>query len=71
MTGPRDSVIGMKREIVVPRFLSGLPNRFEVAEGQAILCGVIIDVDASTGRAQNISRFQSLHEPLAGKQEQS
>ena len=63
MTGPRDSVIGMKREIVVPRFLSALPNRFEVAEGAAILCGVVIDVDSTTGRAQNISRLQVLHEP--------
>ena len=63
MTGPRDSVIGMKREIVVPKFLSGLPNRFEVAEGAALLCGVIVDVDAATGRAQNISRIQVLHEP--------
>jgi metallophosphoesterase (TIGR00282 family) len=62
MTGPRDSVIGMKREIVVPRFLSGLPNRFEVAEGAAMLCGVIIDINCETGRAQNITRLQVPHE---------
>jgi metallophosphoesterase (TIGR00282 family) len=65
MTGPRDSVIGMKREIVVPRFLTALPNRFEVADGPALLCGVIIDIDAQTGRAQNITRIQVLHEPHA------
>jgi metallophosphoesterase (TIGR00282 family) len=65
MTGPRDSVIGMKREIVVPRFLSALPNRFEVAEGLTLLCGVLIDVDAHSGRAQNISRIQVVHEPPA------
>ena len=59
MTGPVDSVIGMKRDIVLPRFLSGLPARFEVAEGEAQLCGVIVDIDAATGQATAIQRIQT------------
>jgi metallophosphoesterase (TIGR00282 family) len=59
MTGPVDSVIGMKRDIVLPRFLSGLPARFEVAEGEAQLCGVMVDIDPLTGRATAIQRVQS------------
>lgn len=58
MTGPAVSVIGMKCDIVLPRFTSGLPSRFEVAEGEAQLCGVLVDIDAATGQATNIQRLQ-------------
>jgi 2',3'-cyclic-nucleotide 2'-phosphodiesterase len=56
MTGPRDSVIGMSREIVLQRFLTQIPARFEVAGGPAQLNGVLIEVDAATGRALGIRR---------------
>ncbi len=58
MCGPRDSVIGVKREQVVERFLTQMPNRFEVAGGPALLQGAIIDVDESSGRARSIARVQ-------------
>lgn len=58
MTGPIDSVIGMKCEVVLPRFTTLLPSRFEVAEGTARLCGVLIDIDPATGRASGIARIQ-------------
>lgn len=58
MTGPVDSVIGMKRDIVIPRFTGGLPARFEVAEGEAQLCAVLIDIDSVRGRATAIQRVQ-------------
>ena len=58
MTGPVDSVIGMKRDIVLPKFTSGLPARFEVAEGEAQLCGVLVDIDPVTGQATAIKRVQ-------------
>jgi metallophosphoesterase (TIGR00282 family) len=58
MTGPRDSVIGMRRDIVIPRFTSGLPARFEVAEGEAQCCAVLIDIDPESGRATAIQRLQ-------------
>ena len=58
MTGPMTSVIGMRCDIVLPRFTSLLPARFEVADGDAQLCGVLIDVDAQTGLATAIQRLQ-------------
>jgi hypothetical protein len=59
MTGPMDSIIGMRRDIVIPKFLSGLPARFEVADGEAQLCAVILDIDPMTGRARSVKRIQS------------
>lgn len=58
MTGPIDSIIGMRRDIVIPKFTSGLPARFEVAEGDAQLCGVLVDIVPATGRATAIQRIQ-------------
>lgn len=57
MTGPRDGVIGMDRERILERFLTGLPVRFEVASGPAQLNAVVIDVDERTGRARRIERI--------------
>jgi len=58
MCGPRDSVIGVKRELVIERFLKQMPARFEVAGGPALLQGALIDVDETTGRARAITRVQ-------------
>ncbi|MBI4557803.1 MAG: TIGR00282 family metallophosphoesterase [Candidatus Hydrogenedentes bacterium] len=56
MTGPRDSVIGMEREHVLHRFLTGMPREFKVAKGPTILSAVLIDADETTGKAREISR---------------
>ena len=56
MTGPHDGVIGMERTAVLHRFLDGLPARFEVAEGNAQMNCVWLEVDAATGRAISIER---------------
>ncbi|HLJ91025.1 MAG TPA: TIGR00282 family metallophosphoesterase [Candidatus Angelobacter sp.] len=56
MTGPYDSVIGVLKEQVLQRFLTGLPGRFEAAKGDARFCGAIISCDAETGRATSIQR---------------
>jgi 2',3'-cyclic-nucleotide 2'-phosphodiesterase len=58
MTGPIDSVIGMNKDIVIPRFTSLLPARFEVADGEAQLCAALIDIDMTTGHAVAIRRLQ-------------
>jgi calcineurin-like phosphoesterase len=58
MCGPRDSVIGVRREQVVERFLTQMPNRFEVASGPTLLQGAIIDIDERSGRARAIARVQ-------------
>ncbi len=56
MTGPYDSVIGVKKELVVERFLNGMPTRFEPATGDVRLCAVVVDCDESTGKARSIER---------------
>ncbi|MFC4387468.1 TIGR00282 family metallophosphoesterase [Gracilibacillus marinus] len=59
MTGPYNGILGMEREAVIKKFLTGLPVRFEVPkEGPTQLSGVIIDIDATTGRANSIERIQ-------------
>lgn len=56
MTGPYDSVIGVEKELVVARFLTNMPARWEPAKGDPRLCAVVIDCDAQTGRATAIER---------------
>ena len=58
MTGPYDSVIGRKVEDVLQRFLTLLPTRFEVAENNIQLHGVLLNIDNKTGRAISIERVQ-------------
>lgn len=58
MTGPYDSVIGQNKENILQRFLTSMPQKFEVAEGAGTLHGVIISVDTATGKAQRIVRVQ-------------
>jgi 2',3'-cyclic-nucleotide 2'-phosphodiesterase len=57
MTGPYDSVIGVKKEQVISRFLTNMPARFEAASGDVRLCAVVIDCDESTGKARSIERI--------------
>jgi metallophosphoesterase (TIGR00282 family) len=57
MTGPYDSVIGVEKEMVVQRFTTGMPGRFETAKGDPRFAAVIIDVDPETGLARGIDRM--------------
>jgi metallophosphoesterase (TIGR00282 family) len=57
MTGPVDSVIGMKREIILERFLSQLPQPFKVATQNIQLQGVVLKIDPQ-GRCQEVLRLQ-------------
>lgn len=57
MSGPYDSVIGVEKEAVIKKYLDQMPARFEVAKGDARLCGVVIDADPATGRASSIQRI--------------
>ena len=57
MSGPYDSVIGVQKEQVLQRFLTGLPGRFEAAKGDPRFSAVLIECDESTGRASNIQRI--------------
>ena len=58
MCGPWDSVIGVKKELVLDRFLTQRPVGFEPAKRDVHLQGVIIDVDDATGKARSIKRVQ-------------
>ncbi len=63
MTGPFDSVIGIKKENILQRFLLQIPNKFEVAKGDVRLQGVMVEV-APDGRAAAVERLSvSLEEP--------
>ena len=57
MTGCYDSVIGVSVETSLPRFLTGMPSRFEVANGSAMLASILLDIDESTGLARSIRRI--------------
>ena len=57
MTGPYDGVIGVKKELVVGKFLNNMPVRFEAATGDVRLSAVVIDCDETTGRARSIERI--------------
>lgn len=58
MCGPRDSVLGMDREIILRRFRTTLPERFEVADNPGVICGVVICVERDTGCAIEIRRIR-------------
>lgn len=62
MCGPEDSVIGMEVEAALARFRTQLPHHLKVAEGVATLCGVVIDLDDQTGKAQSIQRLRRSEE---------
>lgn len=57
LTGSRDAVIGMRKEEAIDKFLTQLPVRFEVAKRDPVLCGVLVEVDGQTGKAQAIHRI--------------
>ncbi len=58
MCGPWDSVIGVRKELVLERFVSGRPNSFEPAKRDVWLQGALVDVDEATGLARSIARVQ-------------
>ena len=64
MTGPLDSVLGVERERVLNRFLTGMPSEFKVAKQRPALCGVVIEADEETGCARSIERIQVIAEAV-------
>ena len=57
MSGPYDSVIGVEKELVLHRFLTGMPGKFEAAKGNPKMCAALIACDPATGRASAIQRI--------------
>ena len=60
-TGPQESVLGREIEPVLKRFLTGMPQRFEVAKNHVLLHGAVIEIDDASGKALTIQRVA---EPL-------
>ncbi len=58
MTGPVRSVLGVKPDCVIQRFLTRMPTRFETADGPCALCGVLIEADEKTGQCVQIKRIR-------------
>ncbi len=59
MTGSFDSVLGIKKEVALDRFLTLLPNRYDVAKGDVRMQGVLIDIDNTTGKSLSIERLSA------------
>jgi len=57
MSGPYDSVIGVEKELVLHRFLTGMPGKFEAAKANPKLCATLVSCDPTTGRAFAIKRL--------------
>ena len=57
MTGAVHSVLGVSKEIIINRFLTSLPQKFEHANGKAKLCGIILTIDENTNKCTNIKRI--------------
>jgi len=57
MTGPHDSIIGVNKDSILPKFISQLPTRFETATGDVRINGVEVEVDSETGSATGIRRY--------------
>ncbi len=57
MSGPFDSVIGVETELVLKKFLTGMPGKFEAAKGNPKMCATLIGCDGGTGRAHSIQRI--------------
>ena len=60
MTGPLHGVIGVKKELAIEKFLTGMPRRFEVAAGPTVFCAALIELDARIGKALSIERVRIL-----------
>ncbi|MDM7914177.1 MAG: TIGR00282 family metallophosphoesterase [Candidatus Eisenbacteria bacterium] len=58
MTGPHDSVIGVRKELALERLRTAMPVRFQPAEGDVRLHGLVVRVDPQSGRARMVQRVQ-------------
>jgi metallophosphoesterase (TIGR00282 family) len=66
MTGPYDSIIGVEKDAVIHRFLTGMPSRFETAKGDPRFAAAVVDVDEQTGRARSIDRMLLSEDGIRG-----
>jgi calcineurin-like phosphoesterase len=65
MCGPTQSILGRAVDPIVNRFISNLPAPFPVAKGEVRLCGAVVAIDETTGRAVSIERINEVVEAPA------
>lgn len=61
MTGPVHSVIGMRKEEVLERFLLQMPSKFDAAKGDAVFSAAMVEIEGSTGLSAAIKRLHLTH----------
>lgn len=57
MTGPADSILGMNKNIIIKRFSTGMPQKFEIATGKGQFCACVFTVDENTGKCTDVERL--------------
>jgi metallophosphoesterase (TIGR00282 family) len=58
MTGPVNSIIGVRKELIIQKFLTQMPVRFETAKGETMMSCVVMDIDPATGKSTDLQRLQ-------------
>ena len=58
MTGVIDSVLGIKKEIIINNMITGYPQRYEYAQGEQFICGVVLEIDEKSGVCKSIRRIK-------------
>jgi len=58
MCGPRNSVLGMSKDLILRRFRTNLPEKFEVANEPGVINAILLDVEYNTGRAAAVQRLR-------------
>ena len=57
MTGPKNSVIGMDKDVALKRFLTSLPEKYKTATGESMLSAVLFKINDQTNQVEKITRI--------------
>ena len=57
MTGPAVSVLGMDKNVIIQRFVNGLPNKFDTATGKGQFCAALFEIDEQSKKAISAERI--------------
>ncbi|OQA04395.1 MAG: hypothetical protein BWY68_00350 [bacterium ADurb.Bin400] len=63
MCGPINSVLGIKKEIIIEKFLTQLPKSHKVASGESIFNAILVEINTESGRAQSLKRISRVYRP--------
>lgn len=60
MTGPVDSILGVRKDIIIEKFVTYRSSKHVVAGGECEVCGAAVEIDPESGKCQKIERFRKL-----------